>query len=145
MIEQYTTFNLMKLRNCFIGSVHVQLRGINQRVFNYNQLCQFALCFSWFLTFQNEDGINIFKLRQLQSNYAKLLKNYCSKLCTNKFIFMFHMLYILIEFKSSLSIKACIKNNNDFFIETNLLRSLCGVMPNQAKVGVPQALRLLFL
>ena len=32
---------------------------------------------------------------------------------------MFHMLYILMEFKSSLYIKACIKNYNDFIIETN--------------------------
>ena len=63
MIEQNTTFNLVKLRYFFIGSVHIQPRGINQRIFNHNQLCQFALCFSWFLTFQNEDGINIFKLR----------------------------------------------------------------------------------
>ena len=38
------------------------------------------------------NGINIFKLLQLYSNYTKLFKNYCSKLCIDKFIFMFHML-----------------------------------------------------
>ena len=32
---------------------------------------------------------------------------------------MFHMLYILMEYKSSFSIKACIKNTNDIIIETN--------------------------
>ena len=76
------------------------------------------------LTFQNEDGINIFKLRQLLNNYTKLFKNYCSKLCTNKFIFMLHMLYILMEFKISFSLKACIKNTNDFIIETNPIEKL---------------------
>ena len=73
-------------------------------------------------------GFSLFRIKMVltylnYNNYRVVIQNclihYYSKLCINKFIFLFHVIYILMEFKSSISIKACITNTNDFFIKTN--------------------------
>ena len=73
------------------------------------------------------------------NNYRVVIQNclihYYSKLCIDKFIFLFHVIYIHMEFKSSISIKACITNTNNFIIKTNPIEKFMWCSAKLGKSG----------
>ena len=102
------------------------------------------VCSLFFMVSPNEGDIDKFKLRQLQSSYTKLFKNYYSKLCINKFIFLFYMLYICLwNLKVHSPLRLALQIPMTSSQKSTLLRSLCGVLLNLSKVGAAQALFLL--
>ena len=68
----------MKLRYCFIGSVHVQPRGINQRTFNHDHV---SLLFAF-------HGFSLFRMKMALTylnydNYSVIIQNYSKTIVQN--------------------------------------------------------------
>ena len=107
-----------------------------QRVYMFNQeelIKEYLITINHGSFHFNFPDFSLFKMKMTlaYTNYndCRVVMQNClihcnSKLCTNKFNLLFHVLYIVMESQSLFSTQVCITNTNDLIIETNTIEEL---------------------